>query len=203
MRAVAPVGIVILAAGASTRLGTPKQLLRLDDRSLLRRTLETALASAGRPVTLVLGSMAAQMHVEAAGLPVEIVENPDWPEGVASSIRMGLASIQETNPAVGAVLFLVCDQPLVTSDLLNRIIEIYHKNAPRLIASAYGGGLGVPALFSRELFPELARLRGSIGAKQILLQHRSEAMSVPFPEGELDIDSEEDYNRFLEQLQSS
>ena len=192
------VGIVILAAGASTRIGFPKQLLPLGGRSLLRRAAETALASDGAFLLVVLGANARQLRSEMAGLDVTVVENPDWAEGMGSSLRVGLAALQVRHPEADAVLFLVCDQPLVSTALLNQILGVYQQSAPSMVASAYGGGLGVPALFSRSLFPELASLESGSGARQILAAHRSEVTSVPFAEGVVDVDTLEDYQRLLE-----
>jgi molybdenum cofactor cytidylyltransferase len=188
-----PVGVVLLAAGGSTRLGHPKQLLQIRGKSLLRHAIETALASAAETVVVVLGADASQLRREAAGLPAEIVENPNWQEGMGTSLRAGLAAMQSAHPEREAILFMVCDQPFVSATVLNRIIERHRESGARIVASAYGGEVGVPALFSRALFPELARLPGSMGAKPLLAQYRAELATVAFPGGEMDIDTEEDY----------
>ncbi len=194
------VGAVILAAGASTRLGRPKQLLMVGGQTLLRRVVNAALASACAPVVVVLGAHAARIAPEVAGTGVIVAENPDWAAGMASSIRVGLAALTANAPAsdLDAALFLVCDQPHVSSPLLNALIERYETTAAPIAACAYGGGLGVPALFARELFGELASLSGAEGARAVIMRHAPTVARVDFSEGALDIDTDADYRRLFD-----
>lgn len=177
---------VILAAGASRRLGTPKQLVSRDGVTLLRRIALTALAGGG-PVIVVTGFRSAEMAAELAGLPVQVVVNPAWEEGMGASLRHGVAAL----PAgASGVLLLVCDQPAVTPDLLERL-QAAHRAAPeKLVACAYGGTLGIPALLPARLFPQLRACRGDQGARGLL---QGEAViPITFPEGALDVDRPED-----------
>lgn len=181
-----PCGLILLAAGASTRLGQSKQLLPFRGRSLLRHAAETALATSCRPVVVVLGASAELLRTQLAGLPLQTVFNPLWSEGVASSIRAGLETL-----TADAVLFTLCDQPLVTSEMLERIINRHRRGGAEIVASEYNGTIGVPALFSRSYFPDLAALKGDAGAKRILLQVPARVARVPLPEAAFDVDRPE------------
>jgi molybdenum cofactor cytidylyltransferase len=181
-----PVPAVILAAGASRRLGTPKQLVAWGGDSLLRRIVRTALAGDG-PVTVVTGFRAPDMAAHLAGLPVKVVVNPQWEEGMASSVRAGVASLE---PGVSGVLLLLCDQPGVDPALLARLQDAHRADPQAVAACGYGGTRGTPALFPARAFPALLALRGDRGARSLLTG--PEVVVVPFPEGGLDVDRPED-----------
>ncbi|MBD1868838.1 nucleotidyltransferase family protein [Cyanobacteria bacterium FACHB-471] len=191
------IGIVILAAGASTRLSTPKQLLHYRGRSLLRHTAEVAIASGCRPSIVVLGAQAKRLEAEVQELPVYVVENNRWTEGMNSSIQTGLTVLQSVHPTVKAVVILLCDQPFVSAALVHQLIEEYDRTGKPIVASEYANTLGVPALFSHVLFPVLMALPADRGARYII-QNRVQAVArVPFPLGAIDIDTPSDYERFL------
>ncbi|MBD2743906.1 nucleotidyltransferase family protein [Coleofasciculus sp. FACHB-1120] len=190
------VGLIILAAGASTRMGTPKQLLLYQGRSFLRHTAEIAIASLCQPIVVVLGANAEQIKPEVSELPIQIVENPQWAEGMSSSIRVGIEALDNLNQSLDAVAIALCDQPFISSQLLNQIVEAYQVTRRPIIASEYAGSLGVPALFSRALFPELMSLKTTEGAKQIIKKHSPEVFRIPFPGGAIDIDTPKDYQEF-------
>ncbi|MBD1892770.1 nucleotidyltransferase family protein [Coleofasciculus sp. FACHB-SPT9] len=190
------VGLIILAAGASTRMGTPKQLLMYQGRSFLRHTAEVAIASLCQPIVVVLGADAERMKPEVNLLPVQIVENPQWAEGMSSSIRVGIEALSNLNQNIEAVAIALCDQPFISSQLLNQIVEAYQVTRRPIIASEYAGSLGVPALFSRALFPELTSLKTTEGAKKIIKKYSPEVFRIPFPEGAIDIDTPKDYQKF-------
>jgi molybdenum cofactor cytidylyltransferase len=183
------VAVILLAAGGSVRLGKPKQLIPFKGLSLIRHIAKISVASEAQSVHVVLGAYAELLKLQLLGLPVRIVFNNRWGEGVSSSIRAGIDSIDRS---AKAVLLVLCDQPLVSPRLLNRMIESYHLKHPPIVASQYASTLGVPALFDRSLFPELTRLSGDRGAKHIIMNHRNKTISIPFPEGIVDIDSFED-----------
>jgi len=189
-------GLVILAAGASTRMGTPKQLLLNQKRSFLCHVVETAVASICRPIVVVLGAHAEQLKHEVCHLPVQVVENAQWAAGMSSSIRAGIQVISAAPEKIEAVVLLLCDQPFVSPQIINQLVETYHFTGKSIVASAYAETLGVPALFSRTLFSELITLREAEGAKQIIMKHIDQVLSVPFPEGVIDIDTPEDYEQF-------
>ena len=183
-------GLILLAAGGSTRLGQPKQLLPYRGRSLLRHAVEAAVASVCRPIVAVLGAQWERMQAELGGLPVRAVVNPDWEQGMASSIRAGFASLH--NDDLDGVIIILCDQPLLTSTVIDALATAFEASRNPLAAAEYGETLGVPALFGRELFPELAALTGLEGAKRVILRHTAMAARVPFPGGLVDIDTVDD-----------
>lgn len=189
-------GIVLLAAGASSRMGKAKQLLEFQAKSLLRRSAETALKISDK-VVVTLGARSEIMRTEITDLPVQIVENKDWKTGMGSSIKTGLEKLIEENESLKSVMILVCDQPFVNADLLQKIIaEFEQTNAP-IVACEYENTLGVPALFSAEIFPELLALDSKHGAKFLIETHLSNVVRVPFPEGAFDVDTPEDYQRLI------
>jgi len=197
-REAPPVGGVLLAAGESARMGAPKQLLRVGEHSLLCRAAEAAIDSVCRPVVVVLGARAERLRDEIAGLPVTVVVNKRWwAEGLASSIRTGVQGLEnhEAGEDVEAVVLLVCDQPFVTSEVINNLVAAYRREECRIVASEYGGSCGVPALFSRRMFGELKALGGAEGAKHLIAKHAGEVCRVPFARGAFDIDTPTDYAR--------
>ncbi len=189
------VGAVVLAAGASTRMGTPKQLLRFKGETLLRRAALAALDAGCRPVVVVTGAHAARAREELRGLGVLEVENELWETGMASSVRAGIGAVAESD--ADAVVLMLCDQPHVTSEIINTLTDAHRATGCGVVASVYGEGFGVPALFGRSLFDELLQLEGAAGAKQVIKSHAREAHFVPFPEGETDVDTPEDFARLL------
>ena len=190
------IGLIILAAGASTRMGTSKQLLPYRGRSFVRHITEVAIASVCKPIAVVLGANAERIKPEISQLPVQIVENKQWDEGMSSSIRVGLEALLGVNQNIEAVAIALCDQPFVSSQTLDQIIEAYRFTGKPIIASKYAGTLGVPVLFNRTLFSELMALKSTEGAKQLVKRHIHEVFSVPFPEGAIDIDTPKDYEQF-------
>lgn len=190
------IGIILLAAGESKRMGSPKQLLEIDGKSLLRRTAEVALATDCYPVVLVIGANKAQIAPEIINLPLTVIDNPMWPEGMSSSVKMGMAGLYMTYKDVDAVLILVCDQPYLSVSLLERMIKIYEEKQPPIVACKYGDQIGVPALFDRKIFDELLTLTGDKGAKPVVMNHLDEAYLVTFEAGSVDLDTPEDYKAF-------
>ena len=191
MRSIA---IVILAAGASTRMGVPKQLLRHRGRTLLRHAVEAALGSTCRPVVVVLGANAQQVRPEVEGLSLQVVENPQWMKGLSTSIRTGVEALGIEAAPPEAVVLTLCDQPFVSSDDIEALVAAYRSTQRPIIASQYSGTLGVPALFARPLLRELASLSGDVGAKKIIQRHLASVWSVSCPHGAIDLDTPEDYD---------
>lgn len=191
----AGVGAVVLAAGSSSRMGSPKQTLQFRGESLLRRAALAALGAGCRPVIVVTGANAELTRRELDGLDVLEVLNTFWETGMASSIRAGVEGLISANPDADAAVLLLCDQPHVTADVISSLVAAHRANGRHIIASKYGGSFGVPALFSKTLFAELTRLEGAAGAKQVIKRHASEAHLLPFPCGEVDVDTPDDFSR--------
>ena len=189
------VGAVILAAGSSSRLGTPKQLLQFGGRSLIRNAALAAIEASCAPVVVVTGACAEQATRELDGLALQVVWNDRWETGMASSVSAGIARLLETDRTVAAVVVLLCDQPLVTAEVIGALVAAHHATGSIVVASSYAGSFGVPALFGRALFDELSRLDGAAGAKQVIARHARHAQFVPFPDGAVDVDTPEDYAR--------
>lgn len=197
----AKAGLIVLAAGASTRMGRPKQLLRYRGRSLLQHSLDTALATAFRPIVVVLGAYAEQMEVEIEGTEVLAVRNGNWATGMGSSVASGLSALLHASPDVEAAFFILVDQPYLGAAHLQQMAQLLQRSPHMLgVVSAYGQTTGVPALFSKALFPELLALKGPKGAKPVVMEYRDELLAVPFPEGRLDLDTPGDWLGFQEKL---
>ncbi len=193
------IGIIILAAGSSRRMGRPKQLLPINGQPLLLRVVEEALSSPVSHVMVVLGSN-HQSHCELLETyPVHIAQNHDWENGIGTSIRRGVEELTGRVKDLDAVLIMVGDQPAIRFEYLNHIINTYQRSSFLAIASGYAGTYGVPALFDKSLFAELMNLRDEEGAKAILSSRRSEILILDCPEGELDLDTPEDVVRFQEE----
>jgi molybdenum cofactor cytidylyltransferase len=191
------IGIIILAAGASTRMGKPKQLLPYQGRSLLRHITEVAIASKNQPIIVVLGANAEIIKPEICQLPVQIVQNLQWGSGMSSSIRTGIETVNALGQNVEAVVITLCDQPFVSPEVINQLVKAYRLTPKAIVASEYADTLGVPALFHHTFFSKLANLKQGEGAKQIIKKYINQVTSVPFLQGKIDIDTPDDY----EQLQ--
>ncbi|HEV7732058.1 MAG TPA: nucleotidyltransferase family protein [Candidatus Binatia bacterium] len=189
------VALVVLAAGGSSRMGQPKQLLPYRGTSLLRHAATEAVASRCRPVTVVLGHAAERLAPEIADLPVRTVVNRVWTTGMASSIRTGIETVLDVDPGAEAAVLMLCDQPLVSAPLLDALVNTWRSTGRSIVASDYGGGLGVPAIFARCWFDDLRCLRGDVGAKAMLRTHAAHVALVPFPGGAIDVDSPADHAR--------
>ena len=193
------VGAVVLAAGGSTRLGSPKQLLEYGGRSLLRRAAEAALGAGCRPVVVVLGSSAEGLKNQLAGLEAHVVVNPAWGRGMGTSVRLGIETLDALAPGVDGALLTLCDQPLVGPGALASLLDAFrHADPPGAVIAAalYDGTTGVPAVFGRAHFDELRAVPDGAGAKPVLSRHRLSVIQVPMPEAAADIDTREQYERF-------
>jgi molybdenum cofactor cytidylyltransferase len=191
----ADTGAVVLAAGPSKRMGSPKQLLEFRGQTLLRRAASAALEAGCRPVIVVTGANAAASRKALRGLDVREAENEQWESGISSSVRVGIEGMVTAEPRVNAVVLMVCDQPFVTREIVAGLVATHRETARAIIASSYGGTYGVPALFSREYFAELTTLKGAAGAKQVIQEHLPKVHLLPFPEGEIDVDTPDDFAR--------
>jgi len=183
------VAAIVLAAGASRRLSQPKQLLMHGGELMIERAIRLANEAGAAPVITVLGAY-HELIREAVRLSNFIpVINSAWEQGISTSIQTGLAALEDTAPHLGGVLILACDQPRLSAEHLRAMLEVFSAQAaPAIVASAYKGILGIPAVFPREVFAELRALHGDKGARSLLMQPPCPLVALPFPGGEIDID---------------
>jgi len=185
---------ILLAAGSSTRLGQPKQLLNFGGKPLVRHVAEVALASRLRELIVVVGNQASLVSDALAGLAVRIVENPDFLQGQSTSLRAGVAAL----PAdLAAAMVLLVDQPFVDAELINRLIAHYECTGALIVAPEHAGQRGNPVLFDASLLAELRLVTGDVGARDVIRRHRDALMTVSLDDARafLDVDTWEDYER--------
>lgn len=192
------IGLIILAAGESLRLGKPKQLLPYKGVTLIEHAAEVAGNSGCKPVICVLGAASEIVADKLKDKHVNIIINTDWQAGMASSIKAGLAKVEQLDPDISGVILMVCDQPYVTPHLLRKLRSTWQRSGKGIVASAYGDTAGTPALFAKDYFSALQHLQGQEGAKKILMAYQSFLTLVPFPLGSIDIDTPEDYHKLEE-----
>jgi molybdenum cofactor cytidylyltransferase len=191
------IAAILLAAGASTRMGRPKQLLPFRGRSLLVHAAETAIASGCHPIIVVLGAYLDRIRGDLETLPVHVAENPDWETGMGSSVRTGIQSLMAAAPDIEAAILLLCDRPFVSVRSIHRLVAAYRSTDRPIVASGYNETIGVPALFHQTLFPELLRLQGMQGAKSVIERYPAQIVPIEFPQEAIDLDTPEDYSRIL------
>ena len=190
-------GIILLAAGASRRLGKPKQLLPYAGKTMLQHVLHKVLHERDAPVVLVLGSGASLYLRELDEERIFLTINTEWEQGMASSIKCGLTALLDKLPDIESVIIMTCDQPYISGRVLDELVETQQKTGKPIVASNYGETLGPPVIFSSKYFPDLSQLEGDSGARAIVMQHPDEVASIPFPEGKIDIDTQADYEALL------
>lgn len=193
------IGIIILAAGASSRLGKPKQLLWFEGKTLLRRAVENAIETNFKTV-VVLGANFEKIKTEIEDLDVEICFNENWKGGMSSSLKTGLKKILEPAPNLSAVIIQLCDQPFVNFSILKRLAEVFERTNAPIVACEYAETVGVPALFSRIIFDELFALSTENGAKRIIKKHSASVEKISAPEAEIDIDTAKDYEKLIPRI---
>lgn len=183
------VAAIVLAAGASSRLGEPKQLLIYKGEPLVRRAARLAAEAGAVPVQVVLGAYKDQVRAAIAGSGAVPVVNRSWETGIASSIHAGLRELDRTGKNPSGVLILTCDQVRLSGDHLYAMLDVFVASSGNAIAaSAYADALGIPAVFPRSVFAELLALRGDKGARALLAAPPCPVIAIPFPGGEVDID---------------
>ena len=182
------IAAMILAAGASRRLGEPKQLIVFEGETLLNRAVRLAREVGADPVLVVLGAYFAEICAALPSREVVLVHNDKWQTGMASSVHAGMCALGVCAPKAEGVLLLTCDQPRLTAEHLRNLIAACAEKKERIAASRYAGARGTPAAFPREVFPALSELTGDKGARAILTNPPCDLVEVDFPGGEIDID---------------
>lgn len=186
--------VIILAAGASTRLAQPKQNLIFKERTLLQTAIAHAL-QVSKQVIVVLGANADIIRPTLAGAPITVLRNDEWNEGMASSIRLGVEYSAKSDD-VNDFLLMLCDQPFADGRILRQLLTEKQSSAKGIVASAYRNTLGAPVLFDARYKEELLALIGHDGAKKLLGQFPDDVTSISFPLGEADIDTMDDYHKY-------
>jgi molybdenum cofactor cytidylyltransferase len=190
-------GIVVLAAGSSSRLGQPKQLLLYKNTSLLKNTISQVSQVPNTAIIVVTGSNHELIEKEITDSEIKTIFNPDWELGMSTSIATGLKELLRLNPDTQKCIFTVCDQPFITTIVFENLIKEYQKKVKGIAASEYAATLGTPVLFPKKYFTELLQLKGQEGAKKIINRFLEDTVAVPFEKGNIDIDTIEDYNELI------
>jgi molybdenum cofactor cytidylyltransferase len=182
------IAAAVLAAGGSTRLGAPKQLLRLNGETLVHRAARSAIESGVDKVLVVVGDSAEMVARELDDLDLTVVRNDNWHSGMSSSLRAAVHAAAGCD----ALLVMLCDQPLVTAMDLRILLSAFKADGRSIAAASYGQSLGVPAIFDSSLFEELLTLTGDKGAKSVILADEDRVTAVTIAAAAMDIDSPED-----------
>jgi molybdenum cofactor cytidylyltransferase len=194
---MAKYGIIILAAGSSSRLGRPKQLLVFEGTTLIEHVVRQACAVSEALTVVVSGAIHNEIQTALATAQVSLIYNPDWVKGMSASLQVGLKALLNEAPGVKACILMVCDQPYVSTTLLEEMIHSYENNAAEIVACTYAETAGTPALFGACFFDDLLSLGGQAGAKKIIAENETNVFYLPFPMGRVDIDTAQDYVTFI------
>ena len=191
------IGIILLAAGSSSRMGQSKQMLNIEGVHLLLRSTNQAIKSEAKKVIVVLGANEHAHRKIIDHLPVEIITNSNWQKGMGSSLKIGAEKLLQITSELDATIVMVCDQPLLTTDHLNSMIQKFKETKSPIVASFYLSTAGVPALFGKSFFEKLLRIDDESGAKKIIQQNMNIVQTIDFPEGAIDLDTAEDYQKLI------
>jgi len=195
------VQVFILAAGSSSRMGNPKQLIKIKGNYLLNQTIGIVLSTGLKNVSVVLGANAEEISKVINLQSIEIFMNYNWSEGMSSSFRTAMDNI--SSDEIKAALFILCDQPLLSKSLLSNLLDNYLESSDDIISCNYGRAFGPPSLFPRCYFDEIKKLKGDKGAKSIILKHVEKLIKIDFKGGTIDMDTQKDLNKFLNQKKDS
>jgi len=208
---------IILAAGSSSRMGEGrhKLLLPLDERPVLAHVIEAALASQARPILIVLGHQAEQVRSQIASYvehtAITLIENPDYLQGMSTSMRIALEALvsnddkkKHMEQEIDSALIILGDQPLITPQIIDALIDIWHKTGKRIVAPLYAGKRGNPTLFAASLFAELQEVSGDEGGRSVLARHKEELETVELGNetASYDVDTWEAYLQVVATMQS-
>lgn len=193
------VGIVILAAGESKRMGTAKQLLPIFGVQMLKYLILQAFETNCHPITVVVGANKDKIVPLLKDMPIVIIDNPNWKKGMGDSIKMGMIGSYMASKEIEGLLIMTSDMPYVNAETINKMIDLAIQNEDKsIVASKYDKTVGVPVLFKKEKFELLLDLKGNIGARDILKKHKSDIVIHEFENGKIDLDTKEDYFSFIQ-----
>ena len=190
-------GIIILAAGNSSRLGQPKQLLTFKGKCLLEIAAEAAINTSIRPIIIVLGANAEIILKNTSYPEISYIVNEQWQGGMSSSIALGITTIKDRHPYLENVIIAVSDQAYMNPEILEGLLSKKESSGKNIVASRYNETTGSPALFNKKYFAQLNSLKGDKGAKQILEQYPDDIATVKFELGHIDIDTITDYENLI------
>lgn len=193
-------GLIILAAGNSSRMGEPKQLLPFEGKTFLQITIDAALGSQATSRIVVLGADKDEIKKTFRADSIPVIHNPNWEKGMASTMQKGLNYLTKYK-GPDQVIILLCDQPFVDSAIIDALIEAQKTTGKGIVACKYSDTLGVPVLFTKTYYPEMLALKGSEGAKKLIYAHLDDVAEVDYPKGAVDIDTYEDYEQLLSDIQ--
>ena len=191
-------GIIILAAGNSSRFGNTKQLLHFNGKTLLQHAIDEATASGAEPVIVITGANEKEITASINNDSVKIFHNENWQQGMASGIVLGVHKTITFNNDVEKIIIAVCDQPFISASLFQQLYKKQNESIEHIVASAYANTVGTPVLFTQKYFDALMSLEGDEGAKKIVLSNNNDVATVDFPQGNIDIDTQEDYEELLD-----
>ncbi|MEX6688844.1 nucleotidyltransferase family protein [Danxiaibacter flavus] len=189
---------VILAAGSSTRLGLPKQLLAYNGKTLLQHAIDEAAKAGADPIVVVLGFKAEEISETIKRNNVELFINAGWEQGMASGISGGVGKALQLDEKLEQLIITVCDQPFVTASLFNELKKVQRETQQHIVACAYADTIGTPVLFTKKYFSHLQALTGEEGAKKIVKTNMDDVAAVEFSPGEIDIDTVDDYDGLVQ-----
>ncbi len=198
MTGISDMGVLILAAGSSSRLGQPKQLISFGGRSLLQRVIDEADQYLFNPKVLMLGAKDELIYSKLKLGGFSHLTNEQWQDGMGTSIQKGSQHALKLFPDLQHLMILLSDQPFVTGEVMDKLMESHLGNQQGITASQYGENIGVPAIFSKPFFEHLLALSGDQGAKKIMLDAGEDLYLVDFPKGEFDIDTPADVQRLAQ-----
>lgn len=193
-------GIIILAAGSSTRLGQPKQLLPYQGTTLIAHIVNEAVRADLDPIVVVTGAYAEEINHILSGISgknIHFIHNTRWEDGMGSGIVAGVSALQALQPGTASIIIAVCDQPHLSAGLLHTLIFTQVSTRKGIVACAYSDTVGTPALFTQPYFVDLSSLSGNEGAKKLLHHYKDDLAVIPFPKGTIDIDTPDDYQRLV------
>jgi molybdenum cofactor cytidylyltransferase len=182
---------IILAAGQSSRFGSPKQLADWQDNSLLQHTINMTQPLFDKNIIVILGAHSERIQAKLDQSDISIAINNDWQLGLSSSIRAGINTLPANTEAV---MILLCDQPLIKPSSLKKLIELWQQHPSAIVASEYQQSSGVPAIFPAAFFSQLKSLQGDQGAKKLLMSMQQQVLTIHVPEASIDIDTQHDFN---------
>lgn len=192
-------GLIILAAGNSSRMGEPKQLLPFEGKTFLQCTIDAALGSKVDFCVVVLGADKDEIKKSFRADSIPVIHNPAWENGMASTMQKGLQYLTKFKK-LDQVILVLCDQPFVHSGILDALIDAQKATGKGIVACKYAETLGVPVLFSQSYFEEMNSLKSSEGAKKVIYDHLEDVAEIDFPKGAIDIDTYEEYEDLMRNM---